>query len=1268
MNSGCSFLRFDPRFLHWIKMHPSSCMFGPPQGTAAQFSNKTPYYSGTTSTTWQSEQMSGYGQPANAYSMCENGLVSNRTSNWQSWQSVTPTEASRQQLNHFINANQHHSSLNAHNGQYCLSNGSFSVQNFQPQGSELTSSSSPNTNIYSKQDMSQLWTQKHTNVGKQPISAQKPSFLTFCLTNKEKQKVAPNCNDQLDKQISLQTTTSHPQGVLKDSQISASSLTYNQKMVNNRHDTQTQCQEGLPAFAQRPRHNCAAAQAKTSSPTKLKYGAGKHIFQHSNVSQTTRQHQRQVNPAVNFADNITHQKHGHQIRSPRIGLDQCKAQTGSSNGSTHTGMLYIHNDRMIPQRQSNHNTVHATLTTPVTSNLDTPQSLPIRSGQASPTSNASNPSATVDYNNCSLEKKSLKAVAVVQPLEQECCQKDVSKNNSCDTVKAYIDKSATDEQFKTSEMQQDKSCNKALGFQPSSVTTVPWTIETLTKLLEDNEKAQQKEIMELTKLNALSSICHVTDKKIEFLESDNVKRWHFTLSSKAANFCRHYVTKDCVILTQVKGSYDEQLQNYYVLKHNELFSETPYKSQWLNVGELDDIDKEFGYASCLIHGAKKQSDQEVTSIPAQIVNDKCVEGVTLIEPEITDPGEEKRLPTSAERKNSVELTQDQAPTPIEDSSVDSSDSDLSFEIHVLPPEEAKVMFEQIQKKTEEAIAIDCPPETDTRRSDQGKLPGGGNVTEGDKRASVSHTEHCCLPKFISTFVKDNSCCKCQCESAKNPEDSPENSRTQEKETAKEIKENLSVSLSCSLAKGVNKEIGEFKIDSQTMIGLNRPVASMENKRDCLDSNMGPIQKDKNCSRNPMLYHLLIGEIMDTDMWSHAKIQSRTKVNCTVAASNIEKTCRDTELKSTDMTSDSSEGTEEQSSSSEMATLEDLATKVKKRPCEEERFYPTLKESKKCSNQVDVKPLCPESQEEVVDLTEDEPMPSSESPSVGQVLLGQGKDEDNLSDVEIQLDANVDDIILVSDSGNTRDTTSDSLAATEAQSPSSEMAMAEGFAPKMNTCSLPDDVKSLSPKSQEVTVHLPPKESLPSSVMDDVKSMSPKSQEVTVYRTRKESLPSKEKVVKLFLFGSSSHEKMTFVKRPPKVLSIKLSSLKESPSKPILMQEQSAKQRVYEKWKTSIVPVLAVGKRKSSLLGGHRKRAAFVGSTVTENVPIRSESGICKRKQNEKIGLKLKRRRLLSTGKPVEWKVGSVPATEDQDSATVPLRENDVRMFRIPNTF
>lgn len=1159
-------------------MNPSSCMVGPLQGNAAQFINATPLY---TRTTWQNQQSSGYRQPVAVFFSNENRPVAN----WQNWQSVTPT--SGQQPNHFTNENQCNSSLYAHNGQSFVSNGSYPVRNFQPQSYEFNNSCPPNTTVYSKQDMSPLSTQTQTHAEKQPVSVKKRSFLEFYLSNQSK-KVASNSTNSLDKpfpaQMTTTTTTTHPQGELKD-------CPSNRQVPNNRHDPQTMRQQGLSNCAQQPPNYLSAIQAKKNNLYGFEYGVWKHVFQPSNKNQTSALHQTRVSKAANVVENIPHLNRGHQSRVP--GIDSHKSQTGSLNGSAYTGTMYINNNTMIPQRQSNHNTTLAALNAPW-KHLDTPQTLPPCSGPASSKSNACNPLSTAENNNPSFDKKSFKAIAVVQPLEQEYCLQDAS---SCDAVDASFEKSPLDQQSKTFEASEDKSSSKFTGVQCSSVTTIPWTIETLSKLLEDNERAQQKGFMGLDKLQTFQPICTVTKSESAQRKQDLIR-----LMQNAAEFCRRYITQDSVILTELKGSYDE---NYSVLKHGELYSEAPYVSQWLNVGELDDIDKEFGFAMCLKNGVTKLTDQasEVTSIPAQIVKDDCVKEVKEIEPESTDPG----IPNSPERRSSVEMSPDEETAPLDDSSDDSSDSEISFEINVLSPDQAKAIYEQIQKKTESDFTIETIPESDTGS----KLSLGQDVTESGTSLVVTRTEYCCLARFFSTFLKkDSSVSNCLCESEK---------ATQEKETD-EIKKNTQPM---------------DRSDSELLRELNQLVSLNENKQPCHSSDMVQSQKDKPCSQTPVLLDLLLHEKNDEDLCQYfAKIQANAKVSSTIAASDSKNTCSNSELKLKDSTSDSQEGTEVQSSLSKMPPLEDLPTEVKKGPSEVEHSNA----SKKCSNQDDDgKPPCITSPEVVVDLTDDEPVPSSESPSVGHQLHSQGEDADSSSDLEILMDTKADDIVLISDSEQTSDTASDSSA--EPQSPASESATEGCLSPEMHTSSPLIDVISLSPKSPKVSVHF----------------------------TERESLPLTKKVVKLRLFGSDGLQSMTVLKNPPKVLSLHLSPLKDSPSKATSLQDQSAKQRVYEKWKTSIVPVLTVGKRKdgtrkgSSILGVDRNRTAFVG-----NKP--AESRICKRKQSEVIGVKLKRRKLSSAAKPVKWKGGSVPAAKDRDGAAVPLQENEGRRFRIPSTF
>ncbi|TMS05986.1 hypothetical protein E3U43_005236 [Larimichthys crocea] len=152
---------------------------------------------------------------------------------------------------------------------------------------------------------------------------------------------------------------------------------------------------------------------------------------------------------------------------------------------------------------------------------------------------------------------------------------------------------------------------------------------------------------------------------------------------------------DSIILPQENSSFRKEPQSDHVLKTDEVYSEPPYKSLWLNVNEdLDDIDKEFGFPWSLkhhlpvieIHSEPEQSET-INSNPAQLV----------------DLGEEKQTST-------VEATTTQAASPNKTESTDSSDPYYSFEIKVLPPEEARIIFEQTQSKMPQSMDKDSHPE------------------------------------------------------------------------------------------------------------------------------------------------------------------------------------------------------------------------------------------------------------------------------------------------------------------------------------------------------------------------------------------------------------------------------------------------------------------------------------------------------------------------------------------------------------------------------
>lgn len=1221
-------------------MHSSSWMNGPPPEAATQFNNNTMFNqrAGTTNITWQCRQMNNNVQPTNTQCFRGDGVFSKRTSDWQNLQgpslTVTSQQASGQEVNHFFHGNQHHLSLKTHNGKSCLTNGVSSYQDFQQHSGFVNSFTPPNTrreNItYPQQDTAKPLTQKGLDFGRQS-QLKRIAFLSKLQRCKLQKTLPPNVKDQFDKPISCQTipAASHLYEDLGCTRKSVPSIADGEQIVYNRHNKPIGKLHVFSPSVPPPPYNIDASQMKrTSNGT----ATSEHVFQHSGVNQNTQQYQSQLNSTLENAESTAYQNYRSQMIISEIANDLCKSYTGSSKGSSYTGRQYISEDKMKESYQtSNSNTslslpLNSGLSSPTANhrsitkmqhNAEVPQQMPnvpdvlsviatedcyaeMRQGDnnrckvanavfpqskqvlkestnrivigpssliqglkgVSPKTNVTTPSEAnsqeqqerlkmltsdmVDDSSIhsSSGKKGMKVVAVVQPLSLESCQQVASKHISSDTESPYADKSDVNQKSITYEALKNKSCSKdnnensteASVFQLSSVPTIPWTTEALTNLIQDNEKSQEKMSRDLMQNCVFNKIIST----YQFMTGTDLinkirEGWYVNLMRQVIAFCNQHVTKESVILSQVKHGYDKQLQSYHVLKNGEVYSEPPYESQWLNVNkQLDDIDKEFGYSWCLAHGTNKQPDRALKVIPAQSVHGEPVKDLPPTELELDDSGEvKKHCP--------VEFTQAQTPSPKEADSDGSNDSKYSFEIQVLPPEEAKIIFEQASV---------------TWSSKEAKLSEENHITQNDselgKNSSCSVKEVCCLSRWLENICGSttHSLSKCQCENAQTRDECTEKAISHEEKTSKQIEENLCVTVSNGLAEGENQEEGGIKIDSQTMksshpelcSGLDQAKASSEDDQDCHDSDVEP-HKMSLSSQSSLLLRLLLSHSKAEDLSSDdVKTQSDTKVDCIQdGISDREKTCSDcTELKSTDVASDSSMGTEGQIPLSKMATPGDQAIQIEqKRPCKEECF-PIFTESKRCSPPVDVDSLSSKNKEAIVDLTESE------------------------------------------------------------------------------------------------------------------------------------SVASNARAVKLVLFGSKPQEEinMTDSKSPPKVLSVDLIPLKRA-REFTQMQKQSAKQRVYENWKSSIIPILTSGKKTpktgksglASLSGVCGKRAAAGGNTVAENLPLTSATRICSQNQNAKSGPSLKRRWHCDPVEPVEEKTDK--SGKDRDNAAVPLQESNVLTFKIP---
>ncbi|KAM7414218.1 hypothetical protein PAMA_019169 [Pampus argenteus] len=183
-------------------------------------------------------------------------------------------------------------------------------------------------------------------------------------------------------------------------------------------------------------------------------------------------------------------------------------------------------------------------------------------------------------------------------------------------------------------------------------------------------------------------------------------------------------------------------------KNDEVYSEPPYRSSWLNTNEqLDDIDKEFGFPLTLKHCSHTVDGdcqlgqvETVNSIPAQNVSE---------------------VQNKASSQTEFEAVDSASPDKTE--STDSSDPYYKFEIEILPPEEAKLIFEQIQS-TEPVIQL----EKGTNSPAENDLPEVIDVTIGDsklEKAAVTPLEQiCCIARWKQIIIGSNtpSLSTCQC--------------------------------------------------------------------------------------------------------------------------------------------------------------------------------------------------------------------------------------------------------------------------------------------------------------------------------------------------------------------------------------------------------------------------------------------------------------------------------------------------------------------------
>lgn len=308
---------------------------------------------------------------------------------------------------------------------------------------------------------------------------------------------------------------------------------------------------------------------------------------------------------------------------------------------------------------------------------------------------------------------------------------------------------------------RQKLCEEEL----SSVPTTEWTLKMLYEKileLESKENEHKKSENKHDKNHSAVQIVHLFwngDYKAMFNAAKNGG-----LSKEMASI-RHYchnIDVDSVILSQNQSKHPSR---YQVLQHDEVYEEkNSYASFWLNINQLDDIDKEFGLPYFLTYGIEghKSIDAELKSK----LEDTCQ---TEVKPAISRPDEllnkedQSKLICDRPSENNNTESETRYTFSHEDpdaekraeknncvSNAQSNESSYSFKIEVLPPEEAKVIFDQVDcdspQTVASAVSQEIPP------NDQNQT---FNVTTLEKI--------CCIEKWKEKVFGLSAESKCKCE-------------------------------------------------------------------------------------------------------------------------------------------------------------------------------------------------------------------------------------------------------------------------------------------------------------------------------------------------------------------------------------------------------------------------------------------------------------------------------------------------------------------------
>lgn len=305
---------------------------------------------------------------------------------------------------------------------------------------------------------------------------------------------------------------------------------------------------------------------------------------------------------------------------------------------------------------------------------------------------------------------------------------------------------------------------KPCGEELSSLPATKWTLRMLQKRIEFEDNEKKTDMKPSKHSSATQIILHYWNGDCKAL-LNCVKTG--TLSNKLITI-REFCSKidldmDTVILSQNQNS---NLSRYHVLSDGEVYQEKgSYTSCWLNINQkLDDIDKEFGLPWFL-----RSSRDDGTSVDTELRSkpeDNSQTKVDLAKPEelnkdssnptcSSPSATSSSSSTDSEMKNELAHLDPEIEEKAEEikcaSDAQSNDSSYSFKIEVLPPEEAKVIFTQMEcdslPTVDMAVSEEAPP----------------NEEDEVKKVHISPLEnYCCMEKWKEKVLGLSSEGKCKC--------------------------------------------------------------------------------------------------------------------------------------------------------------------------------------------------------------------------------------------------------------------------------------------------------------------------------------------------------------------------------------------------------------------------------------------------------------------------------------------------------------------------